>query len=312
MHSCNDIHRILEDYLAGELLPSDDEKLKQHLSACDDCRALLELHEELSQMTSEASEPDTSALRAMRSRVLIEISRGGDKESKQPPGRRLPAVQNMLATAAILLLGVFVGNWLAVPQGVDEQLMLNAATRQAKLEKSLNDSWDADLSFTEVSVGDLANGKFRLGFDVCRSVDVTTSLNSPLAGDVLTHAILNPNSIGSRLRAIELAAQSSDPRLTGALLATLRQDPNPTIRIEALAALSGKADSEPVQQAMLAALRDDDSVQVRMLVLDHLVKQALGQESLDAIIRQGDQESNPALFQRARELRTNHEAEDWL
>ena len=50
MHNCNNIRNIIENYLAGELSPSDQELLNQHLGSCADCRELIALHEEMMQM----------------------------------------------------------------------------------------------------------------------------------------------------------------------------------------------------------------------------------------------------------------------
>ena len=144
-----------------------------------------------------------------------------------------------------------------------------------------------------------------LVFDVCRSVDLTTGLSSPLAGDILTHAVLNSDSIGGRMRAMEIAALSTDLRLTSALVVALQQDPDQTMRIAALNALAEKDNDEQAQQALLGALRDDGSVQVRLLALEHLVSQNQPFDTLETVIREGGHASNPAVIQRVHELKTN-------
>ena len=84
------------------------------------------------------------------------------------------------------------------------------------------------------------------------------------------------------------------------------------MRIEALTALAKNQGNEQIQTAMLAVLRDDQSVQVRMMVLDHLVNRALGLDALEEVIRQGDNATNSAVFLRARELQKPGGNEDWL
>lgn len=304
MHSCKQIHVIIERYLTGELLPSDKDILDQHLSSCVDCQSLMSIHEELMQMDRNVADPTPEALRAMRSRVLGQISsKNNSKQTGKWTARNVSAFVPALAAAAILVLGVFLGSWISRPPSVDDQL-LNAITRQASIERSLDDSWDAPLFFSNVAVRNWSDKRVSLGFDVCRSVDLTTGLSSPLAGDILTHAILNSDSMGGRMRAMEIATLSTDLRLTRALVVTLQQDADQTMRIAALNALARKTDSEQVQQALLGALRDDDSVQVRLLALEHLVGQDQGLDTLETVIRQGKDASNPAIFQRARELKT--------
>jgi hypothetical protein len=247
----------------------------------------------------------------MRSRVLSQISNSNNGGRNLRLNRRVPAFVPALAAAAVLVLGVFLGSWFSRPSSVDEQL-LNAITRQASIERSLEDSWDAPLFFSNVAVRDWNDTRVSLGFDVCRSVDLTTGLNSPVASDILTHAILNSDSMGGRMRAMEIAALSTDERLTRALVVALQQDPDQTMRISALNALARKSDSEQVQLALLGALRDDDSVHVRLLALEHLVGQAQGLDTLETIIRQGSETTNPAVFQRVREIKTDLSSEALL
>jgi hypothetical protein len=311
MHNCNNIRIIIENYLAGELSPSDQELLNQHLSSCADCRELITLHEEMMQMDGDVNDPGPDSMRAMRSRVFAQLS-GGRELPAKPLNRPLWALGSVVATAAMLVLGIFLGRSMAVPNGFDDQLLLRAVTQQAKTEHNPDTYWDMPLSFANVSVGEVDGAMVNLDFDVCRSIGLTTSLDSPVAGDVLTHAILNSSSMGGRMQAIELAAHSNNQRLTEALLVTLRHDPDPIMRIEALGALAENGHKQQVQTALLASLRDDQSVQVRMLVLDQLVNQALGLDTLEEVIQQGEGESNSAVYQRARELQNEAPASDWL
>ena len=312
MHICKQIEIIFERYLTGELLPTDQETLDQHLPGCADCRALMSLHEELMQMESHVTDPSPEALHAMRSRVLRQVSQTGAGEGRNYRSEGIARFMPALAAAAMLVIGVFVGNLTAKPSSIDDQLLLSAISRQASVEGRLEDSWDTPLFFSNVSVHDWNDERVNLGFDVCRSIDLNTSLNSPLTSDILTHAILNSESMGGRMRAMEVATLSSEERLTRALVVVLQQDANQALRIEALQALARKQGNEQVQTAMLGALRDDSSVQVRLLALEHLAGQSVSPDEIENIIRQGKEESNSAVFQRARELKINLSSEDWL
>lgn len=311
MHSCKQIQSIFERFLAGELLPSDQQILDQHLDACVDCRSLMEIHEELMRVDDPAADPSEQALLAMRSRVLSDVSNGHRDGRNHRANRNFPVFVPALAAAALLVLGVFIGSWFSQPSSVDDQL-LNAITRQASIERSLDDSWDAPLFFSDVVVRDWNDTRVSFDFDVCRNVNLTTGLSSPVAGDILTHAILNSDSMGRRIRAMEIAALSTDERLTRALMVALQQDPDQTMRIAAMNALAGKSDNEQIQLALVGALRDDDSVQVRLLALEQLVGQSQGVDTLETIIREGSEATNPAVYERARELETKLTAETSL
>ncbi len=111
---------------------------------------------------------------------------------------------------------------------------------------------------------------------------------------------------------MEIAALSEETRLTRALMVVLQQDNNQSLRIEALRALVRKADSEQVMTALKGALRDDQSVQVRLMALEQLASQSVAFEELESVIRQGDQATNSAVYQRARELSRGESTGDWL
>ena len=170
MHSCKQVQKIFETYLAGELLPSDRVILDQHLPSCVDCQALMSIHEELLQMDDAAADPEPEALQAMRTSVLGQVSRQNKQNGQNSAIRKVPYYVPALASAALLVLGVFLGSWLSGPPSVDDQL-LEAITRQANIESSLEDSWETPLFFSNVAVRDWNDTRVSLGFDVCRSVD---------------------------------------------------------------------------------------------------------------------------------------------
>ena len=317
MHSCKEIQGIFEHYLVGELKPSELEMLDQHLPTCLDCQALMNMHEELLQMENESAEPAPEAFQAMRSRVLGQVA-----SSQNIPvpvsAPKYPMAKPSIAAAAMLVLGVLIGTSISKPATLNDQLILDTTSQQASLDRSVEDYWDAPLFFSNVAVRDWNDERVNLNMDVCRNVDLGTGLNSGLASDILTQAILNSNSIGQRMQAMEVAALSSEQRLTRALVLALQQDPDQTMRISALNALALKSnaqnfdDGQVVQTAMMQALRDDSSVQVRLLALEQLASQSVEIETLESVIRQGNGNSNSAVFERARELKTNTNPEDWL
>lgn len=311
MHSCKEIQAIFELYLVGELKPSQLEMLNEHLPTCVDCQALMSMHEELLQMEDERTGPAPEAFQAMRSRVLGQLASGSHKPvqvKRQKYSIAIPA----FAAAAMLVLGVFIGSNISKPAVLDDELILSTISQQANLDRSLEDYWDAPLFFSNVAVRDWNDERVNLNLNVCRNVDLGTGLNSGLASDILTQAILNSDSIGQRIQAMEVASLSSEKRLTRALVMALQQDPDQTMRITALNALAGKTGDENVRTAMMQALRDDSSVQVRLLALEQLAGQSVEMEMLESVIRQGNSNSNSAVFERARELKSNTTSENWL
>jgi hypothetical protein len=311
MHSCKEIQTIFEHYLVGELKPSQLEMLNQHLPTCVDCQALMTMHEELIQMENESIGPAPEAFQAMRSRVLSQLAAGNNKPVPVRT-QKYPVAIPAFAAAAMLVMGVLIGTNISKSAVLDDELILSTISQQANLDRSLEDYWDAPLFFSNVAVRDWNDERVNLNMDVCRNIELGTGLNSGLASDILTQAILNSNSIGQRMQAMEVAALSTEQRLTRALVLALQQDPDQTMRISALNALAGKTGDEKVRTAMMQALRDDSSVQVRLLALEQLAGQSVEMETLESVIRQGNGSSNSAVFERARELKTNTNIDDWL
>ena len=311
MHSCEDTQKIIGRYIVGEIKPSDLEVLNQHLPTCMDCQALMEMHEELQKLEVDTDFPADEAFHSMRSRVFAQISSGTGEQTPRSHIKFADAIP-ALAAAAMLVLGVFIGTLISKPATLNDELILDAISQQASLDRSLEDAWEAPLFFSNVNLRDWNDQRVSLNLDVCRNVDLGTGLNSALASDILSQAILNSDSSGRRMRAMEVASLSSETRLTRALVLALQQDPDQTMRIAALNALSGQGGSEQVQAALMQALRDDPSVQVRLLALEQLAGQSIELDRLESVIRQGDARTNPALFERVRELNTNSTSEDWL
>ena len=310
MSECDRIQPLIEDLLADQLAAADRARLDQHLAACSECRALVELHQQLDQLGDPAALPSQAAFRRMRSSVLAMTVAQPRPQPARAAGRwSVSAVA--LATAATLMIGIFVGRSTVSP-ALDEELLLNSVMRQASASRELGDLWSQPLSYANVSAGVVRNGRIHLDFDVCSRLDVTTPLNSPLASELLSQAVLESASVGERLRAIELAAAGNDPRLIEALAITLEHDPDVAVRIEALNALSKQSGQPQVQRTLLNVLRDDRSVQIRLMALDQLAAQKVAFDQLQQMIVQGDQESNPAVLQRALQLDNGEKPADWL
>ena len=82
MHSCEEIQRIIEQYIVGELKPSDLEVLNQHLPTCMDCQALMSMHEELQQLENDTAYPPDEAFHSMRSRVFAQLASGNTRQNR--------------------------------------------------------------------------------------------------------------------------------------------------------------------------------------------------------------------------------------
>ena len=132
-------------------------------------------------------------------------------------------------------------------------------------------------------------------------VQLVESAQSDIAREVLVHALLDPSSIGSRLKAMTYAADAAEPKVVQALILALRHDDNLAVRLEALALLTDHLDAPEVESAVLATLRDDESVQMRLLALDSLAGHSVDRERIRQVIETVERPDDAALLVRLTE-----------
>jgi hypothetical protein len=212
------------------------------------------------------------------------------------PAASMAAMVILIAGAALL------GRWSTPARTLDDSLLLQAISRQANQQAELGDYWDAPLSFANVTARQKPSGRLALSFDVSRHVEVLTPRSSALAREVLLHAIIEPSSMGSQFGAMELTPEMSDARLKEALILTMHDDPDPTVRLNALDVLSRYPYDLRTQQALLRTLGRDQEVQMRLLALEQLSAHRVGIETIEATVADAGFASDFAVLERASAL----------
>ena len=319
MNECQKFHDLFAAYAVGEIGPSDLEDLLAHSRECDGCHGLVELHRSFAALATDLPEPSDVIFENMRGRVLdrLESQKGRPAALGDPRGGFLEAVKVLwktlgelfgahpvpAATCVVLLLlaAGLTGRWTAAP-GWSDSTLLRAVQEQAGRSTGLDGFWDATFTFANVAVRQTEAGTLSLGFDVCRHVETDTPRNSPLAGEVLLSTILDSPTLGVRIKAIEIAPELQDVRLQEALVYTLHNDPDQTVRLQALAAISRRLPDAAAQDALLKSLRDDTSVQVRLLALETLTANHVDPEAIRQAVSEAGQASDVVIMQHVQRL----------
>jgi hypothetical protein len=306
MSGCGKYLDMIADYQSGDVTPEELMEMEDHAAGCADCRALLDLHAGMTALGDAAPEPTDDELAFMRAGVSRRI---GAERADAAAGsfwadlKAFLGVHPMAAApvaAMVLAAAVLFGRWTVSPAGGGDVLMDQLAL-QATQRLDAGEYLDNPLTYTNVSVRSRGD-RLALSFDVCRHVEMETDGASPVARDVLLAAIVDAPMAGQRLRAIQLSPTIDDDRLRGALAFTLCNDPDLSVRLEALDALAKYPDAPEVREAMLQTLGADPSVQMRLIALDHLAGRRVDPGVLRAAITTRPLEGDAALLQRTVQL----------
>jgi len=287
---CARYESLIERYLASDLDPKGMSDLLAHAAGCEGCRRLLALHGELERAGSAVPEPNEADLERRQVRVLAGIQR---RRALRP--LRAAAI----AAGLILPFGVGVLFGRALPQ---KTRWMDALHAEASANRGLSDVEDSPFNYSNVSYRRLGDDRVALDFDVTTHLTTVESKDSPLVREVLVQSLLNPATVGERLKAMSFAAGGLDPKLEKAVLFALRNDESLAVRLAALTILVGRLDDEEVRSALIATLRDDPSVQVRLAALESLASHRVDPKRIREAIRERPEPGNEALVVRLAEL----------
>jgi hypothetical protein len=316
MSGCKRFEDAVQEYIAGTASFERLESLRTHAERCPECARTMKAHEELLRTMKNIPEPPEERFSEMRAAVIARIGsearlRAGRQRSAGRFDRGLwarlvprPALAAAAAVAAVAFLagGFALGRLTSPPAVLDERLLLTEIDRQASLDKGLSTYWDTPFVYSNVSARKMGGRQVSLSFDVTQHVDVDTRFDSPLVKEVLLHAILDSQTMGSRFEAMELAREDMDPKIEEVMIFTLLNDPSLPVRLGALDILKGHASDPDVRDALLQSIGQDPSVQVRFLALECLAGQHVDPSVIRRAIGNADDDAGRAVLERAAQL----------
>ena len=318
MSDCRIYKDLIERLIADEIVDDDRAALQKHCEQCGECAELMDMHMYLHAAGRDIPEASRGELRKVREGVMARITRdssvhSGEKSDSRFRDRGISSGRNfrrdasalwrrypvaaLAATLLVALGAAAAGRWSNPPAVFDEALLMKAVNKQAAREAGLDEYWDSPFSYSNVAVRSISGGEIDLSFDVNRHVDLRTPQSSPLAREVLLHAILEPSSLGSRFVAMELSPGISDGRLKDAMILTLHNDPSLPVRLSALAALTRYPYDAAIQEALLKTLSSDPEVQIRLLALEYLASREVGAETIRGAVGDGGDPADRAVLQ---------------
>ena len=318
MSDCNDGKKLLEVLMDTEVAEDERQKIFDHAETCPSCGELRKLHDYLEKLgmpepeESELLQIRRSVMRSVRSELAAGGSGGmrrwlGDSLSGSLSGVRATPVFAMLAVGILLLaIGYVAGRWPASesvavadsdPTSITGQLEYAAARNQRSTGGA-----DSPFVYSNVRLQEVDPSAVRLMFDVTAQLDVVRAKDDPLVAEILVQSLLNHESVGTRLAAIE-AAGRLEPAVRDALITSMLEDESLAVRLKAISKLTAElgvgGGDEVVQDALLEVLRREESVQLRLLAIEHLARERVSPEALRAAVSVGRPEPGTAIYAKA-------------
>jgi len=312
MDPCKTHETLIEKMLADELDGEAMDRLLAHAERCAACREFVDLHHQLfdSELASEL--PADREFLAMRRNVLRRIR--ADEQANPGWLERLrlllaPAAPRPLAAlgavallAVVGVLGVMAGMQMGetpiVAAGILPEL-----SREARSNELLADAENSRFVYSNVALRETGEGTMAMSFDVTRHMTLERPTDDPLVKEVLVQSLLSPSTVGSRLQAVSYAGSMIDPKVKQVLILTMLNDPSQAVRQKSLQILDDYRDDPEVQDVLLAVLRGDEAVGMRLMALEALAESDLSAERLSGAMQDFDRIDDHALLVRAADLR---------
>lgn len=290
-----DCRRIRNDFdalLAGTLDQARRNALEAHVETCLECGDDLALLQEIA--AAPVEEPSAAELAAMRSAVLRTVRH----EERRAGWHLSKAAAIAIAAGAGLLAaaGWTAGRATALRPG-DVAVAGNpdaVLARQIQLAATGSES-DSPFRYSNIRIEEREGERVHLGFDVSRHLELTLPKSDPLVTDVLVQSMLDAGSVGTQLRAIDHAGDVLEPRVRAALIQAMLRDPNLGVRLQAQAKLVEHGTDGTTADALLAVLEREESVQMRLVAIDHLTRSRVDPKRLQQAVERGEPSGRTAV-----------------
>ncbi|HWX56704.1 MAG TPA: zf-HC2 domain-containing protein [Verrucomicrobiae bacterium] len=237
MTTCEQIAKLMPDYLKEALHPDQVGLVEAHIQNCAECREEAVLWKQLGSLPQEQPSP---ALRSRFTAMLESYQEGRWEKSSLASERqrlpllssfgrwfRMPAMAGVAWACVFLLVGFLIGKSVSKPVDSPDQAGQIAAMR-------------SELKNTQT---------------------------------LMVLAMLELQSPNERLRGVTLSERGDqlDPQVLGALLHTVRYDASVDVRLAALDALSKYGARPEVRKGLIDSMQDQQSPMVQIALIDLLV-----------------------------------------
>jgi hypothetical protein len=262
--NCAEIIRQIPLYCYGEVSSDAEERIESHLAECAICSAELTHHRAFLDVLNEREEvTEASLLASCRSELRTALA-----------SQSVPARQSWLDRRWMDTLSTFTHLHIPfrIPVGAMALVALGfVAARYTPERFGGMRSGLAEPMFSSVRSVEDQSGKVHIAVDEVRRHMVTGSLQDPRIQELLVAAVREESNPGVRVESIGMLRNSTDSEeVRNALLDALNHDPNPGVRLKAIEGLKSWAGNVAVRRTLANVLLKDDNPGVRVQAIDLL------------------------------------------
>jgi len=306
MKKCEKYTDIIEKLISGEITSGESELLNEHIKNCNDCVQLVNMHNELVQLDSALEQPDAEDLNLMRHEVLRSLRSEQDNALHVKWAKFINYLQSFLrrpelAFAAVaLIIGIFLGRALPPDENGIAGGIVKQISKIANQNIRLSDTQNSEYQFSNVSMEQLEDETIELSFDVSTHLDLVRHKNDPLVKEVIAQTLMNPENVGTGLRAVTYSESILDDKIKNALIFTVQNAPLLSVRLKAMDGLLKYKNDPLITEAFVDLLQKEQSMKMNLMAVDYLTESNVNKDTLKSVLSEIDPKRSTAIFVRAK------------
>lgn len=306
MSAKNIIKKLMDKLISGTL---EQHELKQLQDLTGDDPAykdLIKMHNKLSSIDHSSLTASESEFKKMRENVLRQIR----VQELNPVDNKFDLLlgkiwslfirPEMAVAALTLIIGFFLGRISPGASGQFSSMILNQISLFASENTDFIDTKNSPYQYSNISLKEIDQEKIELSFDVSTHLQLVREKDDPLVREVIAQSLLNPDNVGTELRAITYSETILDKKLKDALIFSMHNAPVLAARLKAMSTLIKYQTDSDIQNAFIKVLKEESSVKMRLMALDYFEQNAVEKEKLAQVLESAELKKSPAVWIKAK------------
>jgi len=306
MKNCKEYIELFEKLISGNISNEDHSELQKHADSCTECAKLYSTNKMLSQIEKPIEQATENDFNNLRLKVTENIRKQHENSFSAKTKKMIDAIIIYLkkpeyALAAItLIVGFFLGRALPPDENGIASGFLKQISSIAEQNTYLSDTEKSSYRFSNVSLKEIDDNNISMSFDVSTSLDVVREKDDPLVKEVLTQTMMDPENVGSKLKAISYSKSIWDNKIKQALIYSMHNAPMTAVRLKSMEGLLKYKIDPELQEAFTKVLLDEKTIKMNLMAIDYFTKNNYNADSLRSIIEELNPQKSTAIFIRAK------------